>query len=171
MSFIRPAAKQAIWRWREVLLGLGLACLGMYWAVSQQGLMAAVGTGLVILGALFLFAGFQRTRFRVGTGGPGVVQVDEREITYFGPFEGGTISTDALVRVELDPAAKPHAVWVLTDASGITLSIPTQAENAEALFDVFASLDGIRTENMLAKLRERPHEKVNIWSQPERRLH
>ena len=148
-----------------------IAACGTLWAVTESGVLAAVGTSLAIVGALITFAGIQRTRFRVGHGGPGVVQVDERQVTYYGPLDGGSVSIDGLVRVDLDPGARPHAVWVLTDAHGMVLNIPTQAENAEALFDVFAALDGIKTENMLAQLRSNPAQRVRIWDTGQRRLH
>ncbi|MDF0602601.1 hypothetical protein P1J78_17825 [Psychromarinibacter sp. C21-152] len=171
MSFIRPELQQRIWRWREVLVGAFVACCGMYWAVSQNGVLAIVGTCLAIVGALITFAGFQRTRFRVGAGGPGVVHIDERQVTYYGPHDGGSISIDALTSVVLDPAAKPYAVWSLTDLHGLTVDIPTHAENAEALFDVFSALDGIETENMLSQLRSNPDKRVRIWHAGQRRLH
>lgn len=171
MSFIRPEVLNGFWRWREALFGVFVACCGMFWAVSQQGIMAAVGTSLAIVGALIVFAGIQRTRFRVGTGGPGVVQVHERLVTYYGPHEGGSVSIDALASVELEPKSQPAAEWVLTEVGGQPLHIPTNAENAEVLFDVFASLDGIRTENMLSKLRAHPGERVMIWQESQRRIH
>ena len=172
MSFIRPELLNGFWRWREALIGLFVACCGMFWAVTQNGVLAIVGTSLAIVGALIIFAGVQRTRFRVGAGGPGVVQVHERLVTYYGPLDGGSVSIDALVSVQLDPRSKPAAEWILTEAGGQPpLRIPTNAENAEALFDVFAALDGIRTENMLTKLRNNPGEQVVIWDQGPRRLH
>lgn len=171
MSFIRPELRRAIWRWREVLTGALFACLGLYWAVGSRGLLAALGTFLVVGGAVLIFAGLQRTRFRVGRGGPGVVQVDERQVTYYGPLNGGSVSIDALESVELEPGSKPDAEWVLTELRGQPLHIPVTAENAEALFDVFASLSGIRTENMLSQLRANPAERVVIWNAGQRRLH
>lgn len=162
MSFIRPEILNSVWRWREALFGVLMAVAGMLWAVSQPGILAAVGTSISIVGALILFAGIQRTRFRVGTGGPGLVQVHERLVVYYGPYDGGSVSIDALESVSLDPKSKP-AAWVLEEIGGQPLRIPTNAENAEALFDVFASLDGIKTENMLAKLRSQPKEPVQIW--------
>ncbi len=171
MTFIRPELRRRIWRWREVLIGLFVAGCGMFWTVSQTGILAAIGLALTIVGALVVFAGFQRTRFRVGAGGPGVVQVTERQVTYYGPFDGGALSIDALVRVDLDPGAQPFPAWILTEAGGTVLAIPTHAENAEALFDVFAALDGIQTESMLTKLRGNPRERVRIWDSGPRRLH
>jgi len=171
MTFIRPELRQKFWRWREVAFGAFVASCGMYWAVSQQGVLAAVGTSIAIIGALIIFAGIQRTRFRVGRGGPGIVQVDERQVTYYGPLDGGSVSIDALVSVALEPKSKPAAEWVLTEAGKPPLHIPTNAENAEVLFDVFAALDGIRTENMLTQLRSHPEQRVTIWNSGQRRLH
>jgi hypothetical protein len=172
MSFIRPEVWNGIWRWREALFGFFLAACGMVWAVGEQGVLAAVGTSLAIVGGLIIFAGIQRTRFRVGTGGPGVVQVHERLVTYYGygPFDGGSVSIDALEVVKLDPTTKP-ASWMLQEVGGQPLYIPTNAENAEELFDAFATLEGIRTENMLTKLRANPGVPVTIWQLPQRQLH
>ncbi|MCP3971988.1 MAG: hypothetical protein GY717_17025 [Rhodobacteraceae bacterium] len=171
MSFIRQEALNGIWRWRETLVGIFVAVCGMYWAIGQQGILAAVGISLAVVGALVIFAGIQRTRFRVGAGGPGLVQVVERMVTYYGAIEGGSVSIDALESVQLDPRSKPAAEWVLTESGGQVLHIPTNAENAEALFDVFASLDGIRTENMLTKLRANPGKRVEIWNGSQRLVH
>lgn len=170
MSFIRPEILNGIWRWREALAGAVVATFGMYWAVSQQGLLAALGTVLAVIGALLIFTGIQRTRFRTGADGPGVVLVHERLVTYYGPLDGGSVSIDALASVELEPGSKP-AEWVLTELGGAPLHIPTNATNAEALFDVFAALEGIQTENMLSKLRASPDTRVKIWQNSQRRLH
>jgi hypothetical protein len=110
-----------------------------------------------------MFAGLQRARFRIGSGGPGMVQVDEGQVTYFGPFDGGSVAIRQLALVELDPKTKPTSSWVLTEAGQPPLAIPTTAEGAEALFDVFASLEGIRTERMLAELQKEPKKRVVIW--------
>ncbi len=172
MSFIRPEIMDGFWRWREALLGAALSCLGLYLAVASTGILAAMGTGLTVIGALVVFAGIQRTRFRVGAGGPGVVQVHERLVTYYGPLDGGSVSVDLLSSVELDPTARPVAQWVLSEVGGTQpLRIPTNAEGAETLFDVFAALEGIRTENMLTQLRSHPEQRVMIWDHTQRRLH
>lgn len=170
MSFVRPEVKDRLWRWREALVGAALSVGGMYLAVSDSGVMAAAGTSVAIIGALLIFAGIQRTRFRVGKGGPGVVHVDEAQVTYYGPFDGGSVSIDALASVELDPRSKP-AEWLLTELGRPPLKIPVNAENAEVLFDVFAALDGIKTERMLTQLRSEPEQRVTIWSHEQRRLH
>lgn len=157
-------------RWREAIFGAFMAFSGMIIAVGQQGFMALLGTACAIVGAIIIFAGIQRSRFRVGHDGPGMVQVHERLVTYYGPHDGGSVSVDALASVHLDPTVKP-AAWILQEVGGQPLSIPTNAVNAEELFDVFAALDGIKTDNMLAKLRAAPKEPVAIWRSDQRQLH
>jgi hypothetical protein len=152
-----------IWRWRESLAGFVVALAGLYLAVTGTGLAQMFGFSMVVAAAVLMFAGLQRARFRIGSGGPGMVQVDEGQVTYFGPFDGGSVAIRQLSLVELDPKTKPTSSWVLTEIGQPPLAIPTTAEGAEALFDVFASLEGIRTERMLAELQKEPKKRVVIW--------
>lgn len=86
MSFVRPEARAALWRWREVLVGLVVAAIGLWWALAAHGLVQWVGGAVLLTGLALILLGIQRGRFRTGTGGPGVVRVDEGLITYFGPL-------------------------------------------------------------------------------------
>lgn len=88
MSFIRPEASAFVDRWREVMIGVVVVALGIYWA-SGFGLLKWVGIVVILIGAALLVAGVQRARFRMGKGGPGVVQVDERQITYSARWMAG----------------------------------------------------------------------------------
>ena len=171
MNFIRPEIRRQAWRWRESLIGGAVACLGLYMALTGHGVVWAVGTTVAVIGALLIFAGIQRARFRRGHGGPGLVHVDEGQVIYFGPHDGGVVSIDALERVELEPKARPAGAWVLTEPGAQPLEIPTNAENAEVLFDVFAALEGLQTEKLLAQLRASPNERVTVWQSSGRRLH
>jgi hypothetical protein len=171
MSFIRPEIAQKLNRWREALAGAGSAALGIVWITTESGALAIIGTVLTIGGALLIFAGIQRARFRQGSGGPGLVQLDEGQLTYFGPFEGGSIPVETLTMLELDPSQEPAAHWILSHSVGETLNIPVNAEGAEALFDVFAALPGIDTKNMLDRLQDQPDEKIVIWQKDRPALH
>lgn len=162
MSFIRPEARAGLWRWREVLSGAAVSCLGLWWAIGPGGLLGWVGGALCLAGLALCVVGLQRARFRAGDGGPGVVQVDEGQITYFGPLDGGTVAAGELARLVLDPTAHP-AHWLLEQPGAPALAIPVNAEGADVLFDVFAALPGIRTERMLAELRGRAAHPVVIW--------
>ncbi len=162
MSLIRPAARKTIWRLREVLVGIGLICLGLYWAFGTYGILQIVGYVTAAVGVGLTFLGLQRARFRVGSGGPGVVQVDEGQITYFGPLSGGAIALADLERVTLDHGNKP-AHWVLEQRGQPPVYIPLNAEGAETLFDAFATLPGLRTERMLGELKGKKPHAVVIW--------
>lgn len=159
-----------LWRWREALFGLFMSASGMIIAVGQIGVMATIGTSVAIVGTLIIFAGIQRTRFRAQSDGPGLVQVSEGLVTYYGREDGGSICIDALESVHLDPTSRP-ASWVLKEVGGAPVRIPTKADGAEKLFDVFTTLQGIRTQNVMAKLRANPQDQLMIWHQDQRQLH
>ncbi|TDE39789.1 hypothetical protein [Antarcticimicrobium sediminis] len=169
MSFIRPEARAALARWREALLGAGVVALGLYWALGTGGLLGWIGWALGLAGAGLAVIGFQRARFRATGGGPGVVLVDEGEITYMGPLSGGSVSVRDLERLVLDPSAQP-AHWVLEEPGRPILHIPVNAEGAGNLFDVFAALPGLRTERMLAELKRDTAHAVVIWERRPMRL-
>jgi len=59
----------------------------------------------------------------------------------------------------------------LYDPTMAPLRIPTNAEGTEALFDVFSSLNGLQTEQMLATLNSKPNEQVVIWQSKAVALH
>ena len=51
---IRPEAKRALWRWREVLFGITIAALGYLWVISYFGLLRWLGIVLFIIGPWML---------------------------------------------------------------------------------------------------------------------
>jgi hypothetical protein len=171
MPLIRPAARATLRRLREVLAGAGIAALGLYWGLAALVPLAWVGWALVALGAALVVIGVQRLRFARGPGeGPGIVQVDEGQVAYFGPHDGGAVALSELTRLELDRASEPPR-WYLHQPGQPVLSIPVTAANAEVLFDSFAALPGMRTERMLAALRGAEKQRVVIWAKEMRRLH
>ncbi len=162
MSFIRPEVRAAIRRWREVLTGVGVAVLGTTWVLGPGGLLGWLGWLLIAGAGALVVVGVQRARFRSATGGVGVVQVDEGQVSYFGPLTGGSAAMSELARLSLDPRMKPKH-WVLEQPGRPTLYIPVNAEGTEVLFDVFAALPGLRTEVMLGALSGHPAGPVVIW--------
>lgn len=165
MGILRPEIGQAVYRYRDALIGAAVSFFGINWALSSVGFMSILGTALSIAGALLLFAGIQRGRFVTGRDGRGMVTIDEGQVTYFGPDEGGTVHVDDLVQVDLlPPDDGSGAEWLLLSAEDEEpLRIPLNAVGADALFDVFVRLDGIRTSRMLAQLNHRPEKQVVIW--------
>ena len=171
MAFIRPEVSRRLNRWRETIAGFAASMLGFVWFSSATGLLWLVGTVLMVGGVLLAVAGIQRARFRRGGDGPGLVQVIEGQVTYFGPLEGGTVSLDDLISVELEPQGEPSARWVVTGKLGEALQIPVDAAGADELFDVFAALPGLQTESMLQKLEQNPKERVMVWHRQPAAVH
>ncbi len=171
MAFVRAQALQSISRFRDAIAGVGVSLLGLYWAIVGIGAISILGTTLAVAGALLVFAGIQRGRFSTGAGGSGVVLVDEGQVTYFGPIEGGSVVISDLSKVELNPSSDTASEWVLFDPNTRPLRIPTDAEGAEALFDVFSGLQGLQTEKMLAALEAARPQQVVIWRSNRAALH
>lgn len=171
MSFIRPEAAQSLIRWREVLIGAAVLALGAWWALALSGILSWVGYVLLPIGAALGVVGVQRARFRnTGSGGPGMVQIDEGRVTYFGPLTGGTVDLADMTSLTIEPSAKP-AHWGLHQPGQPALMIPTTAEGADALFDAFATLPGLRVQKMLAALSSQSRETITVWSTYTNRLH
>lgn len=170
MSFVRPEAMQGLARWREVLIGGVILALGLWWVLGVGGLLHWIGYAVAAAGLALIAAGIQRARFRGAKGGAGVVQVDEGQIAYFGPLTGGAVARSELTAILIDPSGHP-AHWVLRQPDQPDLHIPVNAEGADALFDAFAALPGLRTEYMLAQMKTQGGQPTVIWQKRTVMLH
>lgn len=159
---IRPEVAALLRRYQELLAGVAVAALGLYWLVFSGGLLRWIGAAVILAGGALAIAGVQRARFRQGGGGPGVVQVVERRVSYFGPLDGGVLDLDALTSLVLDPSGTPPH-WVLRSAGQPPLHIPLTAKGADALFDAFSSLPGLQVDHMLRQVDHTPAGPVVIW--------
>lgn len=172
---IRPEAQAWLRQHAEMICALALMGVGAWWGLRSFGILQLLGWACVPLGGVWLVLAWRRLRFASAGRGPGVVRVDEGEVSYFGPLDGGSVDARELDRVVLDPTARP-AHWILEQDGHKPLHIPVNAEGADTLFDVFAGLPGIRTERMLAELNGGSPHPVVIWqragqSVPRNRLH
>lgn len=157
---MRPEAREALWRAREALAGLALLLLALWLGLTAFGLLRWVAGGLGLLGLALAWTGVQRWRFSPQGRGPGVVEVDERRLVYWGPLSGGAMDLDDLLRLEFDPTGRPGH-WVMTSLRGETLAVPANAEGAEGLLDLFSALPGLRAEALVAAVGTR--EPVVVW--------
>lgn len=146
MSFVRPEAAKALKRWREALIGGAVLMFNIQLAASSTGLLRGIAFAGILIGAALFIEGVRRARLPNTIGGVGVVEVDERQISYFGPHGGGAISLDDMIRVKVRTTADgPMAsdfFWEFTDREGQRLTIPGDAENVSALFDALTALPG-----------------------------
>lgn len=170
-EFMRPEARASLWRWREVILAIGVTCFGLWWVLGGFGVVRGIGVAITALGIALALAGVQRGRFRQAGDGPGVVRITERRLAYLGPLTGGTVDMNDVTRLELDPTAHPAAHWVISAIGGQRLEIPVNADGAEELFDVFGALPNLDTEAMLTVLSRTPDARVLIWEKTPDLLH
>ena len=105
---------------------------------------------------------FQRGRFRSDQEGPGVIQVVEGQIAYFGPSEGGLVAISDLSRISLVMHNRERC-WQLDQAGLATIYIPVTAKGTDHLFDAFATLPGLKIENMVQKLTQDSSKTILIW--------
>ena len=170
-SFMRPEARASLWRWREVIASGVIIVVGLWWVLGSFGIVRALGMIVIMLGLVFAVAGLQRARFRQTGQGPGVVQLAERRLAFFGPLGGGAMDIADLNRLELDPKAQPAPHWILTAVGGARLEIPVNATGADALFDYFGALPNIQTQQMLDVLSRTPDARVTVWERTPTLLH
>lgn len=146
-GFVRPEIT-AFWaRWRAVLIGVALVAIGLLYGLSNLGLLRAVGLAVAAGGLAWLWDSLRRVRFPKAGGGPGIVDLVERRLRYFGPEWGGAVSLEDLARVRI--LTTQHGplgsdmIWEFTDLEGQRLSIPSDAEGAAVIFDALTALRGV----------------------------
>lgn len=160
---IRPEAAAALRRYQELIVGVAVLGLGLYWALGTgAGLLRWIGAAVALAGAALAVSGVQRARFRRGSDGPGLVQVVEGRISYFGPLWGGVVALDDLSALSIDHTGTP-AHWRLEQPGEPPLHIPVTAEGSDRLFDAFAHLPGLRTERLLRALEAENATVQMVW--------
>lgn len=148
---IRPEALAALRRWREVILATGIIGLGLWVATLGGPVLGALGLLGVALGAGLALSGWRRMRFAQEVAAPGMVEVIEGEVRFFGPRLGGSISLADLTELRL-VTLRGRRLWRLKQADGQTLLVPVDAAGAGALYDGFTSLPGLDMAALLTAL-------------------
>ncbi|MFN3936530.1 MAG: hypothetical protein ACK4KW_03030 [Gemmobacter sp.] len=158
---IRPELRAAAWRWREVI-GAGVAALAGLWLATRGGfLLAAMGGALALAGAIAALHGMRRMRFAGSADAPGVVEVDERQIAWFGPGIGGFVALDELSEVGAVTVAGLRC-WRLVQQDGRMLLVPVSARGAERLYDALTALPGLDGASLLSA-RDAPEDRPRLW--------
>ncbi|MCH8465135.1 MAG: hypothetical protein LAT78_00975 [Roseinatronobacter sp.] len=163
---IRPELMAIFKRYSEVLTGLGVALFGLWALQARDSFFQALAALVVAAGLGIALIGWRRLRFARAGLAPGVVQIVEGQISYFGPEEGGFLALRDLVELHL---IDHGASWLLIAPEGERLEIPVAAKGAEALFDAFASLPGLRIQALIDALEEpAPPPARALWLHPAR---
>jgi len=150
MSFLRPEAVALVTRLAEP--AAAVAATGLLLSHGVGALRGGDPIGVVTLGLGLLagaWAGAALLRFalwlRRGRAGPGIVEVREGGIAYFGPESGGVAALDLIESVELSASA-----WCLRSTDGTELIIPDGAKGVERMVDALATLPGFDHMALLA---------------------
>ncbi|MEM9434313.1 MAG: hypothetical protein AAGA12_10355 [Pseudomonadota bacterium] len=171
MTIIRPEAAAFLSRWSEFLASVVIMLLGV-WALLQAGwLLQVTGGGIGLIGAALAFTAFRRQRFRQSEQGPGLIELDERQLSYFAPYDGGAVSLDMLARVTISTSATSPALWTFEEDGGRTLAIPAHAAQADLLFDALASLPAVDYERAADALAHQQDDHFVIWAKDRALLH
>ena len=149
MSMIRQGAREVLWRWREVIVAAAVVILG-FWVTEGGGyLLPPLGGAIALGGAGYGLLALRRLRFSRTGAAPGIVEVDEGQVSYMGPQVGGMVSLPDLVELRII-SIRGRRLWRLKQADGQAILIPLEASGAEALFDAFAALPGMSSAALVA---------------------
>ncbi|MCB1394412.1 MAG: hypothetical protein H6898_14795 [Rhodobacter sp.] len=167
-DFLRPEARTTLSRWAESGAALALTAVGLWWGWAGLGLVRWGGIVLALTGAALAFGAVQRARFNRPGLAPGIVELDEGEIRYFGPRGGGVLALDRIASLSI---SADRGYWLAESLDGEILVIPRAAQGSEALFDAFAALPGLGMEKLLRISAQPPAANARtIWRRPARTL-
>ena len=168
MSFVRPEVLAALYRWREVAGFAALGATGLWLLLLGGVLLTAIGLLFVGTAATGALLAWRRVRFARDVDQPGVVEVDEGQIRYFGPHGGGFVAIPELQRLDILPDPAGQLWWRLHPGLAAPLSIPVGAQGAEALFDAFSALPGLTPAALVAAVESGTAVPLTVWSRTRR---
>ena len=170
MSFVRPEAISYFQNYRGFILSAMIVIAGVYILASSFGTTRIAGGVILIIGLLVGHDAYRRFKFPNGRGGRGVLEVDERRVSYlFGGIET-SISMDSLDRIELHRSVKGLVTWIFYGPDGM-LSVPGDAEGTDALFDALVALPGINYSQAEAAMQGTDPDIFLIWQRNRAKLH
>ena len=142
MPVIRPELAERLRPWRELAAAVLVAVSGA-WVFTWGGLVfQPIGIAVFAVAAVWGIDARRRMRFRREVAAPGVVELIEGAIRYYGAQTlGGEIALRDLVEVRL-LRLNGHAHWRLRSSDGQALLIPVEAAGAARLADAFSALPG-----------------------------
>lgn len=166
---IRPTLRASFARWSEPLLALAVAGFGLWLSLWGGWFFAAIGALVMLVGIALLIGAWRRLPFRRKIAAPGVVELDEGAIRYYGADAlGGEIALRDLVEVRL-LRLKGRGHWRLRSAGAEALLIPVDAAGAETLAYAFNALPGMdmgMVSAALAHVADQPDAVRTVWRRP-----
>ncbi|MGB1235497.1 MAG: hypothetical protein ACPG5U_07175 [Planktomarina sp.] len=170
MSFIRPQAAATLSKARPFILAGCMASFGIYIMLTTRGAGYLAAGVFILIAGLIAHDAYRRIMFPKGSGGVGLVEVDERRITYLSGGGGHSISIEDLTRVEAHRNGRGRVTWVFYSDEE-TLSVPANAMGNDKLFDAMVALPGLNHEQAQAAARGQGPDMFLVWQRDKRRLH
>lgn len=163
---IRPELVARFKPWREVAAAVLTAIFGI-WVFAKGGLLfQPLGGAILAFAALWGLGAWRRRRFAVEIAAPGLVEIEEGAIRYYGArVLGGEVALRDLNQIRL-LRLDGHAHWRLRTRDGEALLVPVEAAGAAALADAFAALPGFDLSAASAALAAN-HAMMTVWQRPD----
>jgi hypothetical protein len=147
MQIFRTTATATLARWAEPLvllaaLGFSLRLVWLGWQ-RNAWILLVIGAVLATALASLVYLAILRVRLARAIESAGLVEVDERQITYLAPRLGGRMDLDDIDRIALSGGHTGGQSWILYQSQAAPLIIPLGAQGADTLPDAFAALPGL----------------------------
>lgn len=170
MSFIRAEAAASLRKYRSFILAGLIGLAGVYILFTGHGTAYLAAVMFLLIAALAAHDGYKRLRFPAGTGGAGVVEVDERRISYLAAQGGKSMSLDDLSRVEIHRNSRGRITWVFY-SPGEMFEVPGDAMGTDKLFDALVALPGVNYAQAEAASQGQGPDLFLIWQKDRTKLH
>ncbi|MGB0969107.1 MAG: hypothetical protein ACPGUX_13055 [Halocynthiibacter sp.] len=153
MSFIRPEVQTLLKQWAAPAF-LALVLLFCVRLISTGNLIwMIVGSIGALVCAYFLWFQIKLARIVRRTGGAGVVEVVEREFSWFTAQGGTRFSLDDVVKIEIETNDQgPFAedlFWYFTLSDGNRHEVLGSAAEGQSIFDLLSGFPGVDYEKVI----------------------
>ena len=166
---IRADLRDRASRWSESVVAAAILLAGLWLALRGGWFFALLGGLVVLVGLSLLIGAVRRLPFRRRIEAPGLVEVDEGAIRYYGAAVlGGEIALRDLVEIRL-LRLKGRGHWRLRSTTGEALLVPVDAAGSETLADAFTALPGLDMGGIsaaLAHVADQPDAVRTVWRRP-----
>lgn len=158
---IRPEAAAALTRWSEAIVSVAVTAFGIWLIVLGGWLLWALGAVVVLTGLGLLRGALQRLRLVPAGDGPGLVEIDEGQVAWYGPGVGGFVSLAELADIGLVRVQGVRS-WRLRQRDGQLLLVPVDASGVEGLHQALGVLPGLDL-RQLSDALARDHDTPFVW--------